>query len=287
MIKKIDTDGLSLCKIQGTLFEESANKTSTSSSIFIRRFMNSSVSKEMDSIDFLNNTKRVDDIFLELDEEFGKSDYGKIKYNTEVLYWIGYIYRYFAYTYNLSSKQVYNMVKPDELNKRYYVFHTFDPAYAIDRILEEKGISFDEAKLNDRLLKMIRASAYKENLVILPKEERSKDNVLKEDSIFSSTITLIVEYKDMDVAKAIFSNTVFGSAVFLVSFLNEKYKNEEMVDVIIRKVLLYAIDNLNLSALKIEKDDELLQNALIKIGATSYNEDLDYKYFNIPKNIKR
>ena len=48
-MKKIDHDGLLLCKIQGDIFENSLKKTKTSSEIFIRRFMFSDIAKEFDS----------------------------------------------------------------------------------------------------------------------------------------------------------------------------------------------------------------------------------------------
>ena len=50
----------------------------------------------------------------ELEHEFGASSYGKEKYNAEELYWIGYIYRYWCYTRELTSKQLYKIIKPKE-----------------------------------------------------------------------------------------------------------------------------------------------------------------------------
>ena len=67
--------------------------------------------------------------------------HGQIKYGTEEMYWIGYIYRYWAYTYEKSSKQLFKTVKPDELRKLYYPYHSLDPSQAVERILEAKGVS--------------------------------------------------------------------------------------------------------------------------------------------------
>lgn len=143
-MRQIDRDGLLLCKIQGNLFEESLSKTDCSSEVFIRRYMNSNVVKELDSLSFLDDTKTTDNIFEELNEEYGVSTYGKSRFNKEALYWMGYIYRYFSYTYDLSSKQVYKIIKPKELNEVYLPYHTFDPKFAIERILEEKNISLNQ-----------------------------------------------------------------------------------------------------------------------------------------------
>ena len=60
------------------------------------------------------------------------------------MYWIGYIYRYFASTYEMSSAGVYKIVKPKELRGLFLPYHTMDPAGAIERILEAKGLFVDE-----------------------------------------------------------------------------------------------------------------------------------------------
>lgn len=149
-MKKIDRDGLLLCKIQGELFESSYEKENCSSEVFIRRFMNSNIAIELDSTAFLDDTKTIQNIFDEIEKEYGISNYGKNKFNKEALYWIGYLYRYFSYTYELSSKEVYRIIKPKELNELYLPYHTLDPKVAIERILEEKNISFNEQDMFDR-----------------------------------------------------------------------------------------------------------------------------------------
>ena len=84
-------------------------------------------------------------LILELiNEEYGISDYGSVKYKRNEIYWIGYIYRYFAFTYDISSAQVYKIVKPKELRGLFLAYHTLDPAQAIERILEAKGMLIDE-----------------------------------------------------------------------------------------------------------------------------------------------
>lgn len=142
-MKEIDKDGLLLCDIQAEVFEESIQRVNSSSEMFIRRYMNSNIATELDSLAFLDDTKTKDNIFEELIEEYGNSSYGTNKYNKDAVYWIGYIYRYFSYTYDLTSKQVYKIIKPKELNDAYLPYHTFDPKFAIERLLEEKNISLE------------------------------------------------------------------------------------------------------------------------------------------------
>ena len=137
-MKAIDDIGIRLCRAQGETFSLSAHKTACSSAIFIRRFMNSAFTSRLDSGGLLSEIFDSEVVFEELQYEYGMSDYGKEKYSTNELYWIGYIYRYWCYTRELTSKQVYKIVKPKELRGLYFPYHSLDPKQAIDRILEAK-----------------------------------------------------------------------------------------------------------------------------------------------------
>lgn len=95
---------------------------------------------------FLQTNIQAKDILNMIEEEYGASKYGSVKYNLNELYWIGYLYRYFSYTYNMSSIQVYKIVKPKELRGLYLPYHTLDPSQAIERILESKNLLLDEKK---------------------------------------------------------------------------------------------------------------------------------------------
>lgn len=155
-MRKIDKDGLLLCDMQGKVFELSVTAQDNSSEIFIRRFMNSEVAKQLDNMAVLQSNIQAADILSLIDEEYGKSNYGSVKYTPNELYWIGYLYRYFAYTYDKTSVQVYKIVKPKELRGLFLPYHTMDPSQAIDRILEAKGLandSVDEEKGNFRYLR--------------------------------------------------------------------------------------------------------------------------------------
>jgi len=103
-MRMIDRDGKRLCDIQAELFEQSVYSLDMSSEVFARRFMNSNVAKQLDDLSFLYDTKTITDIYLELDEQYGKSNYGSIKYHSDAMYWAGYLYRYFVYTYEITSK---------------------------------------------------------------------------------------------------------------------------------------------------------------------------------------
>lgn len=143
-MKKFDESGLKLCKVQGNIFVKSITATDCSSPIFIRRFMYSAVASRMDKEGFLYEACDVMDVLREVEDEFGVTDYGKDKYAGEELYWMGYMYRYWCYVYEKSSKQVYKIIKPKELRGLYYPYHSLDPAQAIERILEAKQMGEEE-----------------------------------------------------------------------------------------------------------------------------------------------
>ena len=63
----------------------------------------------------------------------------KTKYAENELYWMGHLYRYWCYTYERTSKQVYRIMKPTELRTLYFPYHSLDNSAAIERILEAKN----------------------------------------------------------------------------------------------------------------------------------------------------
>lgn len=157
-MREFDESGLKLCRYQGELFEMSLVKTQCSSPVFLRRFMYSKTAERMDRESFLFEALTIPDAIEEIEYEYGKTDYGKIKYSQEEMYWMGYIYRYWAYTCEMSSKAVYRLIKPEELKKLYFPYHSLDPEQAIERIKESKGISEqDYIQKGVEILKRIRS----------------------------------------------------------------------------------------------------------------------------------
>jgi len=54
------------------------------------------------------------------------------------MYWRGYLYRYWGYTYGKTSKEVYLIINPTELRTLFFPYHSLDCSAAIKRILEAK-----------------------------------------------------------------------------------------------------------------------------------------------------
>ena len=163
-MKKIDKEGLRLCALQAEVFAASLTVTQCSSPVFIRRFMHSEVAARMDRRGFLLEACDATSILNEVDTQYGPTSYGKERYGREELYWLGYLYRYWAYTYEKSSKQVYRQMKSKDLRKLYYPYHSLDPAQAIERILEGNGNNEEDyTEKGVRILREILAREKKEN----------------------------------------------------------------------------------------------------------------------------
>lgn len=137
----MDSIRLKLCDIQGRMFERS---TAYASEDFIRDFMNSEVAEHLDSP--YNKLQWMGEEYLmdELKDE-KKLDTDGEKYSPEVLYWIGYLYRYWACTRGEKSKRIYRQAPAKTMKRNYMAFHTFDPEVAIDDLIEihrQKGVRY-------------------------------------------------------------------------------------------------------------------------------------------------
>ena len=133
---------LKLCDIQGRLFELSADN-SYESSTFIKVFMTSDVAKALDST--YNRMQWAGEEYL-LEELTAIKGNNLIKkgeiYSKDILYWIGYLYRYWHFYKNESSVKIYKQAPAKIMKRNYLIFHTMAPELAIDdlkEINEKKG----------------------------------------------------------------------------------------------------------------------------------------------------
>ncbi|MDQ9827360.1 hypothetical protein RFX70_00745, partial [Acinetobacter baumannii] len=81
----------------------------------------------LDDKSILQTNLQAQDILSLIEQEYPPSNYGSIKYTKNEMYWIGYIYRYFSYTYNYSSHKAYKIIKPKELREMFLPYHTLSP----------------------------------------------------------------------------------------------------------------------------------------------------------------
>lgn len=130
-----------LCRIQAELFANYDSFSHCSPYFFIRRFMYSNLAKRFDDISVLGEISTIESFIDEIDEQFGKTTFGKrVDVSKEVLYWTGFMYRYFAYRYEISSQSLFQRVQPKLFFERYKLYHSMDPDYVIERIIEEEKI---------------------------------------------------------------------------------------------------------------------------------------------------
>ena len=127
---------LKLCDIQGRLFELSADKN-YGSAVFIKQFMTSSIAKALDST--YNRMQWVGEEYLL--EEITDASNGKITSNGEVfskdvLYWIGYTYRYWHYYTGEDSSNIYKQAPVEVLKRNYMMLHTMSSSLAVDALKE-------------------------------------------------------------------------------------------------------------------------------------------------------
>lgn len=127
---------LKLCDIQGRLFELSAENFYESDN-FIKVFMNSEVAKALDST--YNRMQWAGEEYL-LEELVAVHGDKLIKkgdiYSKEILYWMGYLYRYWHYYTNEDSVKIYKQAPAKRLKRNYLMFHTMAPELAIEDLKE-------------------------------------------------------------------------------------------------------------------------------------------------------
>ena len=128
---------IKMCDIQGRLFELSADRK-YSSSAFIKAFMTSSVAKSLDSS--FNHMQWAGEEYL-LDEIVSSVTAEAFSKNSDilskdVLFWIGYIYRYWHYYTGEDSSKIYKQAPYNVMKRNYMIFHTMAPELAIENMKE-------------------------------------------------------------------------------------------------------------------------------------------------------
>ena len=125
---------LKLCDIQGRLFELSGEK-GYNSIAFIKTFMLSDVAKGLDSK--FNRLQWAGEEYL-LAEVADCADISKngAVFDKEVLYWTGYIYRFWHFFTGEDSKEIYKQASAETMSRNWLMFHTLAPEVAIEDLKE-------------------------------------------------------------------------------------------------------------------------------------------------------
>lgn len=152
-MKEFDHNGLMLAEYQGKLFEKSA-ELDCSSSIFMRRFLHSELLNDLDNCKSISFD--INEGIKSILEQFGDSSYGKEKYSKAALFWIGYMYRYIAYTREQETSYIMKLFNHKQMNNVYYSYHTQDPEWCIKSLLNLNGMPEYTFDKNSRLKSIIK-----------------------------------------------------------------------------------------------------------------------------------
>ena len=110
---------LQLCDIQGRLFKLSTRR-GISSAEFIKVFMKSATAKALDStynrMQWAGEEYLLEEVIDEAGDRFEKP--GEV-YTEELIYWIGYTYRYWHYVTGESSKEIYKQASVKVMKQNY------------------------------------------------------------------------------------------------------------------------------------------------------------------------
>lgn len=124
-----------LCDIQGRLFEL-ALKNGYDCPAFIETFMNSAAAARLDDVYDRLQWAGEEYILEELNDEVHGLMKSGTAYAAEVMYWTGYLYRYWHYYTGESSREIYKIADAETMNECWAGFHTFDVEMAIDDLKE-------------------------------------------------------------------------------------------------------------------------------------------------------
>lgn len=130
-----ETLKLVLCDMQAKLFLISKEK-GYASDIFIKVFMKSPTARDLDKPFHFMQWAGEYYLMSRLEEEHADTLVSGPSYDTETLYWIGYIYRYWHIYTGESSKEIYKQAPAKTMQIVYLMYHTMSPEMAIDRLRE-------------------------------------------------------------------------------------------------------------------------------------------------------
>ena len=130
----LDVFEMTLCDMQGKLFEMSASE-GYSSEAFIKTFMQSKTAADLDMV--FNHMQWAGQGYI-IDRLTEENVSTLVKdatlYDNETLYWSGYLYRYWHFYTGESSKEIYKQAPANVMRSMYLIYHTMSPEMAIDRL---------------------------------------------------------------------------------------------------------------------------------------------------------
>ncbi len=127
---------LKLCDIQGRLFELFLSTDYDAESL-VKAFMNSELAKNLDSeynrMQWAGEEYLLEELIATCKDKFTIK---KESVSKEVLFWMGYVYRYWHFYTKEDSAKIYKQASFETMNVNYLMFHTMDVEVAIDDLKE-------------------------------------------------------------------------------------------------------------------------------------------------------
>ena len=132
----MDSLELKLCDIQGRLFELFA-ETNYAAESLVKAFMEGEIAKNLDSeynrMQWAGEEYLLEELIATYKNKFvaKQSDIPK-----DVLFWMGYVYRYWHFYTKEDSAKIYKQAPFETMNINYLMFHTMDTEMAIEDLKE-------------------------------------------------------------------------------------------------------------------------------------------------------
>jgi len=126
---------LALCEMQAQLFVQSQER-GYASEAFIKAFMNSDTAADLDKPIHHMQWAGAHYLMSRMEEEHADKLTPGDCYDTETLYWAGYLYRYWHIYTGENSRTIYKQAPAKTMRIVYLMYHTMSPEMAIDRLKE-------------------------------------------------------------------------------------------------------------------------------------------------------
>ena len=125
-----------LCEEIGRLFVDASRKGYDSES-FVKTFMNSDVARYMDKRNNFYQWAGKKYLLETMEDDYKDSLKQANKETDEnMLFWVGYIYRYWHYYTGENSKEIYKIAPYKTMRGAYIAYHTLSCEMAIERLKE-------------------------------------------------------------------------------------------------------------------------------------------------------
>jgi len=122
---------LKLCDIQGRMFELFAESSFDTESA-VKAFMLGEIAKNLDSeynrMQWAGEEYLLEELVATCGDKLAPK---KENFSKDVLFWIGYVYRYWHFLTGEDSNKIYKQAPFKTMNVNYLMFHTMDVEMAI------------------------------------------------------------------------------------------------------------------------------------------------------------